>query len=544
MKEVRDRKSAGEQQNHHPHREEAASSSSLSSSLSSVAQGMTIGDGATTSPSESSSPSSLLLCEPGGLERKCPTLPSPSGNVTHVVIGTQGAAVHVQHVGAEYGSFTQHQYSGDVQSLKPTLRERNAAMFDNELMSDVVFVVGPPSACQRIFAHKYVLATGSAVFFAMFHGGLAETKLEIAVPDVDPLAFRTLLRYLYMDDTQMKADVVLSTLYAAKKYMVPFLARACVAFLERSLTAENACVLLSQARLLDEPDLTQRCWEVVDAQAEMALTADGLADVDHATLNTATKKYENNDDAVAQRLRRVLGDAVFLIRFPAMSLDEFANEAAQSGVLTLQETKDVFLHLTATQKPALRFCAVPRRGLQAQVCHRFGSCAYRSNQWRYRGRCDSIQFCVDKRVFVVGFGLYGSSNGAAEYSVRMELKRGGSNGDGCSGASSSSSSSSPPPLLGECVTKLVSDGSSNTFHVHFPHPIQIEADQYYTASCVLDGGELSYFGQEGMSEVQAGCVTFQFQCSVDSTNGTGVQGGQIPEIIFYGPSSSASPPLP
>ena len=44
------------------------------------------------------------------------------------------------------------------------------------------------------------------------------------------------------------------------------------------------------------------------------------------------------------------------------------------------------------------------------------------------------------------------------------------------------------------------------------------------ASAILDGAELSYFGQEGMSEVSAGNVTFQFQCSSDSTNGTGVQG--------------------
>ena len=35
-------------------------------------------------------------------------------------------------------------------------------------------------------------------------------------------------------------------------------------------------------------------------------------------------------------------------------------------------------------------------------------------------------------------------------------------------------------------------------------------------------------------------VTFQFQCSSESTNGTGVQGGQIPELIFYGPSISGS----
>ena len=38
---------------------------------------------------------------------------------------------------------------------------------------------------------------------------------------------------------------------------------------------------------------------------------------------------------------------------------------------------------------------------------------------RYRGRCDAIQFCVDKRVFIVGFGLYGSSNGSSDYSARI-----------------------------------------------------------------------------------------------------------------------------
>ena len=94
----------------------------------------------------------------------------------------------------------------------------------------------------------------------------------------------------------------------------------------------------------------------------------------------------------------------------------------------------------------------------------------------------------------------------------------------------------------------------------------LQADKSYTASVVLDGAELSYFGQEGQQEVPVpdskvqpnicisiilifvfvlsifvfilpcGQATFQFQCSSESTNGTGVQGGQIPEIIFYGPT--------
>lgn len=47
---------------------------------------------------------------------------------------------------------------------------------------------------QTIHSHKYVLATGSSVFYAMFYGGLAENKKEIKVPDVEPSAFLTLLK--------------------------------------------------------------------------------------------------------------------------------------------------------------------------------------------------------------------------------------------------------------------------------------------------------------------------------------------------------------
>lgn len=75
-----------------------------------------------------------------------------------------------------------------------TVRERNAVMFNNPLIADIHFNVGSGSNCQRIPAHKYVLSTGSSVFTAMFHGGLADKKDEIEIPDVEPGAFLNLLR--------------------------------------------------------------------------------------------------------------------------------------------------------------------------------------------------------------------------------------------------------------------------------------------------------------------------------------------------------------
>ena len=80
------------------------------------------------------------------------------------------------------------------QASQACVRDRNAVMFNNPLMSDVSFKVGNGGNVKSIPAHKYVLATGSSVFFAMFYGGLADDMKEVEIPDVEPIAFQNLLR--------------------------------------------------------------------------------------------------------------------------------------------------------------------------------------------------------------------------------------------------------------------------------------------------------------------------------------------------------------
>ena len=79
-------------------------------------------------------------------------------------------------------------YHDDWQSSKKTVLQRNAYMFN----SDISFTCGESS---RIFhAHKYVLATSSAVFFAMFYGNLAQKEFTIPIPDADEESFEEFLR--------------------------------------------------------------------------------------------------------------------------------------------------------------------------------------------------------------------------------------------------------------------------------------------------------------------------------------------------------------
>ena len=123
-----------------------------------------------------------------------------------------------------------------------------------------------------VFSIRPVLSVGSAVFDAMFNSTLATEEDEITIPDVEPAAFLSLLKFLYSDEVQIGPETVMTTLYTAKKYAVPAcksslcirniltnfysaVEKHCVDFLKRNLSPDNAFMLLTQARLFDEPQV-------------------------------------------------------------------------------------------------------------------------------------------------------------------------------------------------------------------------------------------------------------------------------------------------
>ncbi|PKU28999.1 btb poz domain-containing protein 2 [Limosa lapponica baueri] len=114
----------------------------------------------------------------------------------------------------------------------------------------------------------------------MFNGGMATTSTEIELPDVEPAAFLALLKFLYSDEVQIGPETVMTTLYTAKKYAVPALEAHCVEFLKKNLRADNAFMLLTQARLFDEPQLASLCLENIDKNTSDAINAEGFTDID------------------------------------------------------------------------------------------------------------------------------------------------------------------------------------------------------------------------------------------------------------------------
>ncbi|XP_077128369.1 BTB/POZ domain-containing protein 2 [Ranitomeya variabilis] len=428
------------------------------------------------------------------------------------------------------------------QATKTTVRERFTFLFNNEVLSDVHFLVGKGVGSQRIPAHRFVLAVGSAVFDAMFNGGMATTSTEIELPDVEPAAFLALLKFLYSDEVQIGPETVMTTLYTAKKYAVPALEAHCVEFLKKNLRADNAFMLLTQARLFDEPQLASLCLENIDKNTSDALNAEGFTDIDLDTLVAVLERdtlgireirlfnavvrwseaecQRQQQPITSENKRKALGKALSLIRFPLMTIEEFAAGPAQSGILTDREVVSLFLHFTVNPKPRVEFIDRPRCCLRGKECNinRFQQV---ESRWGYSGTSDRIRFSVNRRIFVVGFALYGSIHGPTDYQVNIQIIHTDSN-----------------TVLGQNDTGFSCDGSSSTFRVMFKEPVEILPNVNYTACATLKGPD-SHYGTKGLRKVihespTTGAKTcFTFCYAAGNNNGTSVEDGQIPEIIFY-----------
>ncbi|VDD88245.1 unnamed protein product [Enterobius vermicularis] len=408
----------------------------------------------------------------------------------------------------------------------------------NDLIADVYFSVGRGDSRKRFPAHKFVLITGSTVFDAMFNGEV--TKEEIELPDVEPSAFIALLRFLYADDVFIGPDNVMNTLYTAKKYNVPALEKACVDFLKRNLSSENAFMLLTQALLFEEKNLGEMCLEMIDRNTLEALSAEGFLGIDLDTLCmvltretlrirevqlylavirwSAEQCNRKGLSVTSENQRQILGKALYLIRFPLMTVDEFAQHVALSGILTDREVVNIFVYFSVNPKPEIVFPTTPRCCVFGKevVVSRFQRVEAR---WGYSGTPDRIKFTVDKRIFVLGFGLHGSIHGPHEYSVTIQIIHCGTG-----------------KVLANNDTFFTCDGSNSTFRVMFKEPVEIIPGVTYIASARLKGPD-SHYGTKGLRRIvhqspSSGVVTFQFTYAAGNNNGTSVEDGQIPEIIF------------
>ena len=401
-------------------------------------------------------------------------------------------------------------------------------------MSDVKFSC--EGSDEKFFAHKYVLATSSAVFYAMCYGELAEKNSVVHLSDTNEESLQEFLRYLYTDECNLSTDNAMFVLYLAKKYIVPSLAVKCTEFLEANLASENVFILLKQAVRFVEEELVKKCWDLIDLNTADVVASDAFVDVDKATLAELVKRESLNVQEVdlfkavlkwgeaecsrkeieanPKNNRAVVGNAIYQIRFASMTPQEFAQNASQSGILTPEEMIFFYDNIGGVERASDEW-NLSKRSVREELllrCCRFDSYGdslgfnFSSpvSTWE-----DGLGVSFSKPVKIHGVRLLG--NEGEEYDVKLEVWS---------------------QITEKKFHSQQDDRMSYGFDVMLPVPIRVQADFIVYLKVTMTGCGIDSFGSKVKKTIETNDTTINFFDIPPPSNVVITIDSQIDEIIY------------
>ncbi|XP_061194748.1 BTB/POZ domain-containing protein 6-like [Saccostrea echinata] len=422
------------------------------------------------------------------------------------------------------------QSSNNWQAGKKVL-ECNKYMLTNQIQCDVTFKVGAEEKDVR--AHRYVLGSRSSVFYAMLFGSLSDNANDIIVPDIEHNIFQVLLRFLYYEETNINEDTVLGILYAAEKYGVTNLKDICNSYLENHIGEESVCTIMENAKLFNLNDLLTKCIDfivqsdattktVFESQDFLGLNREcfaALIQLDNLPVNEEflykslvlwshrNCEKEGRDVNNPENIRSMMGDLLYHVRFPLMSLETFWMVAGDN-ILTYQEKNQIskFIFGLSVENKLLFPANQRRKNISI----------YRGTDyqpfWRFYGKIDALKFRVNKSVYMRGLILLGSCE-KVPYTYTIEVKV------------INSDNKTVCWFLEQPVTN-----SDKEFQVIFDEHCLLEANQDYIIWLRMFGSK-SYRMKQCRSLVIEDDVQVTFSNSELCTNGTNGSRGQIPGFL-------------
>ena len=293
---------------------------------------------------------------------------------------TVGAEIEVFEEVCPFASFVSPN-DCQVASLEETRDQVHpCTQLNDELFSDVIFFVGPKK--NKIFGHQSVIVKSSLVFdkiFSQMKSGFSQSKydegnrliIEIEDPDVHPTALLSIFRFMYRKEVVVNRQLIDETLYAANKFDV----RNFLESLGFLVTPKTVCHFAPFVFKAGETHpLFQRCLWVISSQIKQVVRSTSFLGIPKKTLKEilamdcleireldlfnsyvkwADHRLQKGDKPVNDHSRRSVMKHLRLIRFPIMSLQEFASGPAATDILTSDEKADVFRFLTV--KAAIPF---------------------------------------------------------------------------------------------------------------------------------------------------------------------------------------------
>ena len=307
-------------------------------------------------------------------------------------------------------------------------------------------------------------------------------------------------------------------MYLSKKYLIPSLVGKCRKVIECTLFDPHidefaVFTILQQAAYLGEDSLREKCWDLVDNETRTFLCPGAFNDITFLTVSELLSRetlisseielfqavfrwsgkqcLKSGIEATGENRRAILGDAIYNIRFLAMSKEDFSHHVLPSDLLTTDECIRILKRINGRSADGtLKWTKRdprPRAGLLSFT--RFDLLDREEGwTWSYNDKLDVLAFTVNKPIRFHGVQLFGDAKGS-DFDVVFNI-------DGA------------PTVQGKFRSRLRGDGIS-TFNIFLAEPVHIEANQKIRIWAEIHGPE-SLFRMDGKQSVQCGDIVMTF----------------------------------
>lgn len=213
-------------------------------------------------------------------------------------------------------------------------------------------------------------------------------------------------------------------------------------------------------------------------------------------------------------IRKVLGDALYLIRFPTMELSDFATHVCKARILTAEEKCSVFEYMTVEECDQLcdiirnlNFPTTYRQRPMPSILKRFTAFG-KSNV--YSGDCSIMKVQPDKPILFKGIGVLGSTSYDPLTEISVTVKQ-------------------DKKVLLNTTIQLSDDRSGDVIHAMFPENVIFKASMWYTIIVTFN-----FFGDHDQGSCRRGrggyrCISCE---GVNFDFDRADSAGFIAEILF------------
>lgn len=149
-------------------------------------------------------------------------------------------------------------------------------LYLNAEMTDVSFVF----ETEVVPAHKFILATGSSVFKAMFYGPLRSESNKITIEDATADEFKQFLQFFYIEEVHLSPTNIMSIINLCQRFDLMDALISCAKSLKSSLSNDDVCWGYAIALSINDQGLIDFCEKMIEENIDEVFDSDSFLQCD------------------------------------------------------------------------------------------------------------------------------------------------------------------------------------------------------------------------------------------------------------------------